>query len=100
MMDDWGLHTIDTYEPLKDSEGWKECPMCGSLPRVWIFDNGRFAKCRCAEKYGPAMARAESIMSYHRRRGDTIGHDSFGLRTAWNEWVDTGIIQGIPEGQW
>ena len=99
-MNDWDLHTIDAYEPLKDPDRWIICPVCGCLPRTWVFDNGRFAKCKCAEKYAPAMARAESIVSYYQRRGDTAGHDFNALRTAWNKWASTGVVQGIPEGQW
>ena len=46
----WKSSMIDSYSPLKSVKGWKKCKTCGEFPRVWAFDNGKFAKCCCAEK--------------------------------------------------
>lgn len=97
---EWAIYTTSAYQPPVDIEKWKVCPKCGSKPRIWVFNNGRFAKCMCARTYGPSMARAESILSYQKRCGNTEEYDSNGLLDAWNQYVDTGITQKIPEEQW
>lgn len=55
---EWDRATIDAYLKLEENkhvrypEKWNTCPLCGQKPRVWIFDNGRYAKCLCSrEKY-------------------------------------------------
>ena len=90
----WEESTIKDYLPLKDIAGWSKCPKCNELPRVWIFDNGSFAKCRCTYKYDLPEASSESIMSVCRRNnGDVSEYDRDYLRQAWNRFVDTGEKQ-------
>ena len=99
----WSFHTIEAYKIPNDHENWATCPKCGKPPRIWSFDNGRFAKCWCSEKYGPAQARAESIMGFcHRTNGcDTTEYDVNGLRKAWAKYAETGKPQNyLPDGTW
>ena len=100
----WDVACIDAYKPIPYHKGWKKCPKCGEIPRLWIFDNGAFARCRCLMKYDPDPVRAESIMSYAKRHNGSI----YGrvptqemLRMKWNAWVSHGVKQDkLREGWW
>jgi hypothetical protein len=100
----WEFHCINAYLPLESTEGWLECNGCGQHPRVWLFDNGRYATCLCFEKYDknrPAVA--ESIMSVYKRTGMTKEYKSDDLRLNWNKYVETGEFQDkskLGEGRW
>jgi len=98
--DSWEFRASPDYIPPSNPTNWKECPKCGHKPRVWIFDNGRSAKCQCCERYGPPMARAESVMCHYQRCGGTEGYDCDGLLNVWNKYVDTGLIQRLLPGWW
>lgn len=91
---------IDSYKTLEDeydnkyptlteyhSDKWSICPKCESKPRVWEFDNGRSAACKCAKKYGKDnYVHAISIMEYYRKNnGSTIGYPYLELRDNWNK---------------
>lgn len=54
----WELATIADYKPLESAEGWLKCPNCNEHPRTWVFDNGNYARCRCAYKYHKGGAEA------------------------------------------
>ena len=85
----WRYATIGAYEFLDSLKGWKRCPLCKEWPKVWIFDNGRYAKCCCGEKYGKAQAGAESIMSVHiRNNGNVSEYNCDDLRKNWNKYVE------------
>lgn len=96
------LRHIDAYEELKYPDGWLKCKVCGVLPRSWCFNNGRFATCLCFQKYDEHPARAESVMSVHKRTGgSTREYDADALRVAWNTFVTTGKLQNeLGEGKW
>lgn len=98
----WRHAVIDAYEPLEDVTGWERCPRCGEHPRVWQFDNGSHASCKCGERYRPSLARAESILSFVRRNnGSCLGYPDNELRDRWNEYARTGEPQNeLPEGRW
>jgi hypothetical protein len=84
----WRNATIDAYEPVPDSEDWRECPKCMRRPRAWVFDNGRYAKCQCGEKYSAAEVQAESIVAFMKRNGGSLlGYDSDELRLNWNKYI-------------
>jgi hypothetical protein len=88
MMDKWSFATIDAYVPISDASvlnktDWLPCPKCGEVPRLWIFDNGRHAKCCCGfDPYSAAPVRVESIMSVYRRTGSTEDYDEDAIRQA------------------
>jgi predicted metal-dependent HD superfamily phosphohydrolase len=67
------------------------CPKCFVYPRIWIFQNGRFAKCLCSEsKYSPALVRTFSIIEFLEKNNNSlIGYDSDNktLFDNWNKYV-------------
>jgi len=81
----WRIAACDFYTPLKDPDGWQQCPKCGVLPRVWVFDNGNYAKCLCSkDKYGPNQAEAPSCIEACFRQKRPYSEYEHMLRTAWN----------------
>ena len=83
----WELATISDYKPLEDPTGWLKCPSCNEYPRTWVFDNGNYARCRCAYMYERGGAAALSIIeAMHKRQ---IPYDEYKvlLRDAWNDHV-------------
>lgn len=98
----WEDATIDDYKPIPYHKGWKKCPKCKEIPRLWIFDNGKFAKCRCRHRFEGAPVRSESILSFVKRnKGSLHGYDNNILRIKWNVWVMMGFDQSkLPEGIW
>lgn len=105
MLENLEYNLIDAFKPLEEEDlipsMWKTCPTCQAKPRVWIFDNGRFAACKCFRKYEDETPRAESIMSYAKRHnGNVLEYDSDGLRKAWAKYIETGKIEYLPQGQW
>lgn len=102
IMYSWDIATIDAYKPIQDHKGWKKCKVCKEIPRIWEFNNGSHAKCRCSYKYDESRASSESILSYVKRNnGSALNYDHDGLRKAWNKFIETGESQNkLPEGQW
>lgn len=84
----WSTCVIDAYEPVENEADWLSCPKCRVKPRVWEFDNGRYAKCLCRSKYESAPVSAESIMSVIKRTGGVYEYDRDDLRKAWNLYVE------------
>ena len=92
----WEMATISDYKPLEDCEGWLKCPHCNEYPRVWVFDNGNFARCRCNYKYDRGGAAATSfIEAVYKRR---MAYDEYKnlLRDAWNKHVKS---LPLPSGE-
>ena len=84
----WKYAVISAYTDEGVDDTWLQCPQCGERPRTWVFDNGRYAKCCCADMYGPAQATAEDIMSvYNRCNGDVSSYCCDDLRLAWNKYI-------------
>lgn len=83
---------FEWYEDPNDIGNWMTCRRCGYKPKIWVFDNGRFAECVCAKsysKYDKFRISCESIMSHLRKtNGSLIGYDGDGLRKAWNKYVE------------
>jgi hypothetical protein len=79
---------IDDYKEVENKEDWLSCSVCKQKPKVWTFDNGRFASCMCHNsKYDNFTIRAESIMSVISRcNGSAIEYDSDELRKNWNHY--------------
>lgn len=96
----WENSCMDVYKQLEDNTNWKQCPTCNEFPRLWIFNNGSHARCRCNHKWDAAPAIAESIMSFYKRTGGT-DYDRNKLRDDWNLYCETGIPQNkLEEGRW
>lgn len=85
---------IDAYKSVDNPEEWDNCPHCGLIPKVWIFDNGRSTACGCGEtKYNHFSIHAESIMSFVKRTGGSLAdYDGDELRKNWNHWCRTGEV--------
>lgn len=91
--DGWNL--IDAYKPLdkcrfvKNKDDWEVCPDCGEKPRVWIFDNGEYADCKCCKdlyEHGASSVSVESICEHMRKNnGSTLNYDGDLLRKEWNK---------------
>tara|TARA_R110000772_G_scaffold262964_1_gene382451 strand:+ start:2654 stop:3013 length:360 start_codon:yes stop_codon:yes gene_type:complete len=90
---------IDSYKTLEEaydthtwnsechSDKWDTCPRCEAKPRVWLFDNGRFAACKCSTKYDTKCnVHAISIGQYIRQNnGSMVGYPETELRDNWNQ---------------
>jgi len=85
----WHIATIDAFKPLKEETDWLACPQCHRKPRVWVFDNGNYARCQCGKKYENSAIEFESIGDYYRRKKTCEGYNQNGLREKWNEHVHT-----------
>lgn len=92
----------DHWEEILDEDGWSKCERCNTMPRLWRFNNGCYAKCICYGVYDCGPVRAESIMSYVKRNdGSALGYPRDSLRTEWNKFARDGIERNkLPEGQW
>jgi hypothetical protein len=82
----WAAACIDDYKPLDNTDKWDRCPNCSEYPRVWVFDNGNYAKCRCSYKYEEPQATAESITSACYKRGIPYEEYQEYLRKEWNAY--------------
>lgn len=100
----WKEACNDAYEPIKYHKGWKKCKVCNEIPRLWIFDNGSYANCRCYYRWSETPVQVESILSYVKRNNGYLGDfvkSEERLRLAWNEFVKTGEFQNkLLEGRW
>jgi hypothetical protein len=84
----------DIYQPLESTEGWCKCILCNSFPKVWVFDNGNFAKCGCYEKYQGDVS-APSVMDWCYNQKKSYDDYKHLLRDAWNVRCNT-----IPLNMW
>lgn len=88
----WNLAAGDFYLTVPDEEEWDRCPTCYKRPRIWIFDNGRYAKCQCDKLYKGARVSAECITDYVKRNnGSVVGYDYNELRKNWNKYIKTNV---------
>lgn len=84
----WEFATMDSYKPIGETDlEWLACPTCGVRPRVWLFDNGEFAKCCCGDRYSEGL-RVDGALETYRKTGKHDVHDFDGLRKAWNAHVE------------
>lgn len=75
---------------------WNECPVCGEKPRIWIYDNGEYAKCKCQDTYDKSAASGKTIWEYHHEHnGDMTEWNHNDLRDNWNKYVE----QTLKENQ-
>lgn len=85
---------IVTFKP----DEWLECPHCKEKPRLWIFDNGEYAKCKCQDTYDKAAASGISIWDYHKKHnGDMTEWNHDDLRDNWNAFVLSMTDTGLPD---
>lgn len=80
------------YKPLAEcsvkEDEFNACPICDNKPRLWIFDNGEFAKCGCNKQYDKASASGMTIWEYHKlHNGDMTNWNHNDLRDNWNKVV-------------
>lgn len=84
----------DNWERPKDIDRWETCRKCGRKPYVWIYDNGKNARCNCPVSGKSVyfnMITVESIGAYSRRNdGSALGYDWDNLLKAWNAWATGG----------
>ena len=72
-------------------DNWDKCPICENKPKVWVFDNGRYAKCDCYELYGKFDQNGEKIVSavsvgdWARKKRDFLKYPFTELRDNWNK---------------
>lgn len=101
--EDWSMYAIDAYKPAP--EGYNECGRCGHVPRLWQFNNGMYAKCKCSKgPYESSQVRAESAVSYNMRHGgdwrDACRKWDRQLMVKWNHYARHGIeLNNLPKGQ-
>ena len=69
------------------SSKWDTCPICYAKPRLWEFNNGRYAACKCVERYKDSRnVSAISIMEHLRKNnGSAWDYPSLELRDNWNK---------------
>lgn len=87
----WRNATIDAYVDPPAGEAWSVCPDCLRRPRIWVFDNGRFAKCQCGWHLGPYLAaevEAEDVVTFYLRNNTFAGYDCDLLRKLWNLHIE------------
>ena len=92
---------INSYKELTDKdfpEFWLKCRVCGSKPRIWLFNNGRYAKCKCFGKYEPGV-KAECLQSVYNNEGELTESEHSHLYMYWNYFVKTRKILNLPEGR-
>jgi len=85
----WKYMSFDWYKEPKNKNDWLACSECGLTPRIWEFDNGRYANCVCGIDVwnNKHQVKAKSIMYYYRKNGNTIGYDVDELRKNWNNYI-------------
>jgi|TARA_R110000782_G_scaffold156371_1_gene248506 hypothetical protein len=64
-------------------ENWIECKVCLERPRLWIFDNGRYAKCSCYGEYESGLSSI-SVMEWYKINTSFVDYPSDELRLNWN----------------
>jgi hypothetical protein len=76
------------YKPIEktycmpDPHTFLNCPNCKQPPKVWIFDNGAFAKCECENAENVS---GQTIWEYHKaHNGDMTNWSHADLRDKWN----------------
>lgn len=80
---------IDDYVFPENLDEWRECPYCNAKPKIWIFDNGRFASCKCHNsKYDSRTIQAESLNAYYSRTGSLKDFNNNELRDNWNKFCE------------
>lgn len=92
----WEFATIADYKPLESTEDWLKCPNCNEHPRTWVFDNGNYARCRCAYKYDKGGAEALPIVEAMIKRRMPYDEYKSLLRDAWNAHVRA---LPLPQGE-
>jgi hypothetical protein len=81
---------IDAYQTLeaanKNPAEWRTCPVCHAKPKVWIFNNGRSAACKCFAKYEKKI-EAISLGGYFMQHKSFNGYPEELLKENWNKHV-------------
>lgn len=82
----WGKYGIVIP---KYNKVWLECPKCQALPKLWVFNNGSYASCKCHNNtYKNMTISVEDINStLIRCNGSAVEYDSDNLRKAWNSYA-------------
>lgn len=91
MTDNIPWNTPDYYVDMTnhdlDPNMFHPCPICGQKPRVWIFNNGVFGKCRCNGRFDIAPVKGMSVMEHLQKFGDTVNYNHIDFIMNWNEYV-------------
>ena len=68
------------------SDKWENCPNCDAKPKVWEFNNGRYAACKCNSRYDKKDISATSIGDHIiKNNGSAAGYQQLELRDNWNQ---------------
>ena len=69
-------------------KSWLSCPKCKALPKLWLFDNGRYAACKCHfNTYKHFDINCIGVSEYARgNNGSLVGYNDDELRTSWNNY--------------
>ena len=85
-----------SYSKVKHPMRWLVCDVCGLIPRVNEFDNGRRTGCGCGDdEYNHFSVSAECITSVMRNSHNgqsMLDYDTDGLRKNWNAWVKNKVL--------
>ena len=86
-MTDEEFYENTTYKHYSE-EGYKKedlipCPTCVEYPRLWIFDNGRLAKCKCYGRYESGVSAISIMEVYKRDNGSVVNYNKQDLSDAW-----------------
>lgn len=69
---------------------FKQCPRCLAMPRIWAFDNGKYARCVCFGVYDSGV-KATDVMTHHSKHGGDFstyrGNEE--LIENWNNYINT-----------
>lgn len=85
----WSDAVSDSYQLLEEEnenvDDWSICPNCLEYPRLWIFNNGKYAKCRCQGLYDKAQAVGQSINEYYQINKTLENYSNKDLMENWNK---------------
>lgn len=65
-----------------------QCPVCITIPRIWAFDNGKYAKCNCFDRFEQGIKATDIMTHYHKNGGDLSGYSgNEELIENWNNHI-------------
>lgn len=82
------------------SKKWLECPKCFKKPKLWLFDNGRYANCACHNNtYQGNSISATPVCAYGiENNWDFTNFNDDELRLNWNKYcLQFGFLYNIKQ---
>lgn len=97
----WSYKAGNWYEKVNVDHEWIDCTRCGVKPRLWVFNNGSWAKCLCYDMYDAPPVRTESVLSVYTRTGLTAEYEPDNLRLTWNLFAKDSVDRNkLESGRW